>query len=32
MNGCRSTDDNIEDLIARYAGVIEQSAESAVAQ
>ncbi|HVO07942.1 MAG TPA: hypothetical protein VMT83_14215 [Burkholderiaceae bacterium] len=26
------TDDNIEDLIARYAGVIERSAESAAAQ
>ena len=26
------TDDNVEDLIARYAGVIEQSAESAAAQ
>lgn len=26
------TDDNIEDLIARYAGVIEHSAESAAAQ
>ena len=26
------TDDNVEDLIARYAGVIERSAESAAAQ
>lgn len=26
------TDDNVEDLIARYAGAIEQSAESATAQ